>query len=158
MNQVALDVARGRGDQSSGPHAGEEDIVKILKLVLQKVEACTLIADGLDEWPWYDSSSRADRDSATGLFSASAEVSADTKTRVLLVSRRKGLIKTAFASNFMLSQKVAATEYKIQSDDVTKDVTTVSQVIVARRLAKKSEEERSYLAQQMVDKSEDIFL
>ncbi|KLU91679.1 hypothetical protein MAPG_10197 [Magnaporthiopsis poae ATCC 64411] len=158
----ALGVAHGHWETKASATAGEDEVVKVLSDILRStIDGCTLIVDGLDESAWPDISSRADdrdRNSAVGFFGTLAEITENTNTRVLLVSRKEAYLDTSFASQIASKSHIWAAEIPIQPGDVRLDASALSEAVVDRRLPNKSKEQRSELAEKMLAKSDGMFL
>ncbi|KAL8301067.1 hypothetical protein RB593_000054 [Gaeumannomyces tritici] len=161
QSSAALNVAHELWDPNTPPSASQEDVVRVLNSVLRGFGGCTLVADGLDECAWAQDSRAGDQDrnSAMGFFRSLAEIVSQTKTRVLLFSRREeDRIKPAFSAQLSSNQLISTAEHSIVPDDVRLDAKVFSQDIARKKLAKRSEEQQAELADKMLAKSDGMFL
>lgn len=165
QSSSALQVALSFSELQETPRASSEDTVRLLRLVLQKLKSCTLIADGLDEciWPLPDATSRAedrDRDSVVGLFSTIAEIASETSTRVLLVSRKEAYLTAAFESFLARNANTAVhtSQHFTDPSDVGSDPLAFSKNMVENKLPNKTKEEQADFAEKIHVKSDGMFL
>lgn len=131
---------------SGGNTATSRDLLSILELLVRKFSDCTLIADGLDEC----------RASPTEMLQTIQKAVNKTHTRVLIVSRDKGTIRSGLFETEGVS--INHSQYQILQEDVCSDTRLFAKSIVSRKLKNKSPEVRAELAQRMASQSKGMFL
>ncbi|KAH8592643.1 prion-inhibition and propagation-domain-containing protein, partial [Bisporella sp. PMI_857] len=158
FNRDAFEIACGKWEAKDGINASQIDIFELLKSIVQHVPNCTFIVDGLDECAWAEENWRSNGNSPVSFFESLKHAAAETKTRILILSRDEPEIRYGFRAVLSSDGHLDLAEYKICLDDVRSDTMLFSRSVVDKKLGNKSETLKHELAQQMVDRCEGMFL
>ena len=134
-------------------------IMEILQAITKEIPGCTLILDGLDECNHLADDHRAKhRDTPAGFLEALLELTQDTATRLLVVSRDEPEIRACFIP-VEGTYHGSFFEHKITPNDVSSDIALYAEDIVDNALAsRKSRAVKKAISQKLADRCEGQFL
>lgn len=158
-SQDAFEMAQQQIHAKGGPLASTADIWDLFNSIVHCGRGFTYIVDGLDECLRLDNNQNSGDDCSRRAFLEKLKRSiSQTTSRLLIVSRDEGDIRSGICLDAMTSVKLITYECGISKTDVQSDVTLFSKRVVDDKLWKKSEVLRQDLATQMAQKSEGMFL
>ncbi|KAL2046479.1 hypothetical protein ABVK25_011834 [Lepraria finkii] len=158
-SQDAFEIAQQQMRARGGPSASTTDIWDLFNSIVHCGEGFTYVVDGLDECLRSENNRASGDDCNRRAFLVKLKGSiSQTTSRLLIVSRDEGDIRSGICLDAMTSLKLTTYEYGISKTDVLSDVMSFSKCIVDNKLWKKSEILRQDLATQMAQKSEGMFL
>lgn len=130
--------------------ASREEIWTLLREAVSEVPECTLMLDGLDEYPSIDDRKRFLRNLK--------QATQATNTRIFLTSRYEYDIESELHCSIADSPKYTVFDCKISTADVQGDINLLSETIVATRLPKQEQSLRQELAAKMAERCDGQFL
>jgi ankyrin repeat protein len=152
----AFALVRERWTAQQGPKATREDIIGLLREIVITIPGCTLVLDGLDELGWLrDNQTGREDDSISSFLQALRRATANTATRILIVSRNEPEIRTCLSNN---ANDTTFFEHKITPEDVRSDVVSYSRDVVHKKLPKKSDMAKEDITQKLADRCNGQFL
>ena len=158
-SQDAFEMAQQQIHAKGGPLASTADIWDLFNSIVHCGRGFTYIVDGLDECLRLDNNQNSRDDCSRRAFLVKLKRSiSQTTSRLLIVSRDEGDIRSGICLDAMTSVKLTTYECGISKTDVQSDVTLFSKWVVDDKLWKKPEVLRQDLATQMAQKSEGMFL
>ena len=158
-SQDAFEMAQQQMHAKGGPLASTADIWDLFNSIVHCGRGFTYIVDGLDECLRLDNNQNSGDDCSRRAFLVKLKKSiSQTTSRLLIVSRDEGDIRSGICLDAMTSVKLTAYECGISKTDVQSDVTLFSKYVVDDKLSKKPEVLRQDLATQLAQKSEGMFL
>ena len=158
-SQDAFEMAQQQIHAKGGPLASTADIWDLFNSIVHCGRGFTYIVDGLDECLRLDNNQNSGDDCSRRAFLVKLKRSiSQTTSRLLIVSRDEGDIRSGICLDAMTSVKLTTYECGISKTDVQSDVTLFSRWVVDEKLWKKPEVLRQNLATQMAQKSEGMFL
>ena len=157
--QDAFDMAQQQMHAKGGPLASTANIWDLFNSIIHCGRGFTYVVDGLDECPRSDENQNRGDDCSRRAFLVKLKRSiSQTTSRLLIVSRDEGDIRSGICLDAMMSLKLTTHECGISKTDVQSDVTLFSKCVVDEKLWKKQDVLRQDLATQMAQKSEGMFL
>ncbi|KAI9792435.1 MAG: hypothetical protein M1816_002319 [Peltula sp. TS41687] len=158
-NQSAFQLALQYSKARKGSSASRNDIWGLFGSIISCIPNYTFVVDGLDEcttlrtdWTGGGGDDRKD------FLKILKKSTANTRTRVLIVSRDEVDIRSEASPDAATSTESTLYEYKISDDDVQRDVILFSRNVVDRKLPNKEEALREDLATKMAEKCNGMFL
>ncbi|ROT35335.1 hypothetical protein SODALDRAFT_243739, partial [Sodiomyces alkalinus F11] len=131
------------------PTATRDTIVSLFKDVVRLVASATLVVDGLDECTHLEG-----HNSVISFLETLTAATADTHTRILVVSRTLSIIQHALKG----SDRSIFSEFRIQPDNVHSDTVAYAREIVGKKLSSSRDDVRSSLSEAMAKRCEGQFL
>ena len=158
-HENALDQAVEKFRAKEMRLASRNDIWKLFRSIIDFIPNYTFVIDGLDEclrssndWRSSGNSSRIDF-----LISLKASV-AHTRTRILIVSRDEGDIRSEMSPDTANTNGQRLYECRLSKETLNPDVSLFSKSVVNRKLANKDGALREDLAAQMAETCDGMFL
>ncbi|KAJ6123241.1 hypothetical protein N7512_005706, partial [Penicillium capsulatum] len=127
--------------------------------IITEIPGCTLILDGLDECNHLEDNHRAKhRDTPAGFLEALLELTQDTATRLLVVSRDEPDIRACFTPSAD-AYNLSFFEHKITPSDVSSDIALFAEDVVDNALAsQQSRPVKKAISQKLADRCNGQFL
>ena len=158
-SQDIFEIAKQQMQAKGGPLASTADIWNLFSSIIHCGRGFTYVVDGLDECLRSDDNQNSGDDCSRRAFLLKLKKSiSQTTSRLLIVSRDEGNIRSGICLDTMMSLKLTTYECGISKMDVQSDVTLFSNRVVDEKLWKKQDILRQDLATQMAQKSEGMFL
>jgi len=157
--EIAMEDDQLQQKISEGTTMSEADLWSLLRKMVTQASRCTLVIDGYDECvdavtkiskyhtqPW-----------RIHFLKELTKAISGTGTRVLLVSRNQPDIEMVMKESCGDPESLKVIDHAITRDDTTRDVSSFSEAVFARKLTMRAEK-RSAMADKAVEKSEGMFL
>ena len=158
-SQDIFEMAQQQMHAKGGPFASTADIWDLFNSIVHCGRGITYVVDGFDECLRSDDNQNSGDDCSRRAFLLKLKKSiSPTTSRLLIVSRDEGDIRSGICLDAMMSLKLTTYECGISKTDVRSDITLFSKCVVDEKLWKKPEVLRQDLATQMAQKSEGMFL
>jgi predicted ATPase len=153
-DRKAFQIASAKWEDVNRRMATQNDIVDILRSIVQETANCTFILDGLDECTW----TSLECSSPIELFQVLAKIFSDTKSRVMIISRNEPNIRSAYQAAILSHPSLKPTEYHISPEDVRSDSQLFARKVVNTKLANKSVTQKEELSLKLASRSDGMFL
>jgi len=157
QSQSVFQLVRNQWETTDGRTASQHDIKELFNAIVQHIPECIFIVDGLDECATLDVTAGDSNGSLPAFLECLTNIISRSKSRLLIVSRNDVRIREGLRidSNEMQGQLL---ELKISPNDVKADAALLSQNIVDRKLANKSDSQREELATRLVNRCDSMLL
>ncbi|KAJ6083040.1 hypothetical protein N7467_007175 [Penicillium canescens] len=151
---IGFALIRENWATQKGQKATRGEVIKLLREIVIAIPGCTFIVDGLDECIWLkDNQKLSDSDSISGFMEALGRATADTATRIMIVSRDEPEIRTCLPRD---THNVSVFEHKITPEDVWTDVVSYSRSVVHLNLPKKTDTAKERLSHKLPDRQKEL--
>ncbi|OTA03675.1 hypothetical protein A9Z42_0041760 [Trichoderma parareesei] len=141
--------------------ADQDCLWSLFRKLINEVLHCTLVIDGYDECTEASTTTskyHTQQSCRTQFLQDLVRVIEGTGTHVLLVSRHQQDIREVVMGRCGDEQLLRVIEHPITKADTTKDVSSFSEKLFAKKLSKIGAQKRSDIAGRAVEKSEGMFL
>ncbi|MCJ1346752.1 hypothetical protein MMC31_004970 [Peltigera leucophlebia] len=158
-HENALDQALERFRAKEMRLASRTDVWKLFGSIVHMIPNSTFVVDGLDECLRSSNDWRSSGNSSRIEFLISLKASvARTRTRILIVSRDEGDIRSEMSLHNANTIGPRLYECRLSKEVLNPDITLFSKSVVNRKLANKDGTFREALAAQMAEKCDGMFL
>ena len=158
-NEAALELAAKQYYHPNSISASPSDLWGLFRSIVNHVPNLIFAIDGFDECNPFDGHVAKAGSTSRSQFLAKLKTEvAYTTTRILLMSRDEGDIRSQMCPSVASPTKGTMYEYKISEEDVQYDVQLFAKSIVDDKLPKKDDPFREELAKLMAEGSGGMFL